>query len=80
MKRVHFSTIIKLYIKTMNVMYKPLEELYASIYNEIVKHKWVLSERTGTDVGVNAAERDWYARHFNDWSRYQKKLIFDSIN
>jgi tRNA A-37 threonylcarbamoyl transferase component Bud32 len=34
----------------------------AEIYHEVLEHRWFLSERTGRDVGMAAAVRDYVAR------------------
>ena len=34
----------------------------AEIFHEVLEHRWVLSERTGRDVGMSAAVRDYVAR------------------
>lgn len=33
------------------------------IYQHILIHKWLLSERAGHDVGIDGAARDWHARY-----------------
>ena len=40
--------------------------------NEILKHKWLESEKKGHDIGFDRALRDWILNHRNDWriSRY----------
>lgn len=36
---------------------------------EIVAHKWVLSEKAGTDVGFEAALTDWMVKHRSEWRK-----------
>ena len=36
---------------------------------EILKHKWIESEKAGYDIGFDRALTDWCARHRNDWRR-----------
>ena len=36
---------------------------------EIVAHKWVLSETAGTDVGFEAALTDWMVKHRSEWRK-----------
>ena len=40
--------------------------------DEILKHKWLESERLGHDIGFDRALRDWIRNHRNAWrvSRY----------
>ena len=36
---------------------------------EIVAHKWVLSEKAGTDVGFEEALTDWMVKHRSEWRK-----------
>ncbi len=36
---------------------------------EILRHKWIESEKAGRDIGFDAALMDWIARHRADWRR-----------
>ena len=52
----------------------------SSLYNrflkereEILKHKWVLSERFGRDVGYNHTILHWIRNHRKDWLESQEK-------
>ena len=36
---------------------------------EILKHKWLESEKAGKDVGFEWALLDWNFRHRNDWRK-----------
>ncbi|MEO7002500.1 MAG: DUF4032 domain-containing protein [Ktedonobacterales bacterium] len=41
-----------------------VSRLYAArIYHQVNLHKWLMSERAGRDVGMDAAARDWYTRY-----------------
>jgi len=35
--------------------------------NEILKHKWIESEKAGRDVGFERALLDWIRNHRDDW-------------
>lgn len=50
----------------------PHEE-YLKEREHILKHKWVLSENAGQDVGFEAALVDWIARHREKWMRAQAR-------
>ena len=39
---------------------------------EILKHKWIESERAGADIGFEKALLDWIVRHRSNWR--QKRL------
>jgi hypothetical protein len=34
---------------------------------EILKHKWIESEKAGHDIGFEKALLDWAVRHRSDW-------------
>ncbi len=34
---------------------------------EILRHKWLESERSGHDIGFEKALLDWIVRHRSDW-------------
>ena len=39
---------------------------------EILKHKWIESEKAGTDIGFEKALLDWIVKHRSNWR--QKRL------
>lgn len=36
---------------------------------EILKHKWIESEKTGHDIGFERALTDWIVKHRSKWRR-----------
>ncbi|MBA2124299.1 hypothetical protein B9J78_05120 [bacterium Unc6] len=40
---------------------------------EITKHKWIESEKTGSDVGMEKAAIEWIQRHGKDWLKTHRK-------
>jgi len=36
---------------------------------QIVAHKWVLSEKAGIDVGFEGALTDWMLKHRSEWRK-----------
>jgi len=60
-------------------MSKQIDELNNDLYDEIIKHKWLLSEKLGKDVGYDTATEDWLSKHFPDWTSNQKKLLLDIL-
>ncbi len=34
---------------------------------EILKHKWIESEKTGSDIGFEKALLDWIVKHRSNW-------------
>lgn len=39
---------------------------------EIMRHKWFMSERAGYDVGFDVALINWVRNHRSDWRAYRK--------
>jgi hypothetical protein len=42
---------------------------------EILRHKWYLSEQAGQDVGFEKALLDWIVKHRTDWRSIREKEI-----
>ena len=40
---------------------------------EILKHKWIESEKAGFDIGFNKALMSWIMNYRTDWKQYRKK-------
>ena len=36
---------------------------------EILRHKWLESEKTGTDIGFEQALTDWMVNHRSQWRK-----------
>lgn len=39
---------------------------------EILRHKWLESEKRGKDIGFERALLDWIRKHREDWRRSRK--------
>lgn len=37
---------------------------------EILKHKWIESQKAGYDIGIEQAIRDWMAKYSSEWANY----------
>ena len=48
-------------------------QYYRRELNEVLKHKWIESEKAGRDVGFNVALVDWIRHHREDLARKHKK-------
>jgi hypothetical protein len=48
-------------------------QYYQKELNEVLKHKWIISEKAGRDVGFNAALTDWIRHHREAWRESIKK-------
>jgi hypothetical protein len=42
---------------------------------EIMKHKWLESEKAGRDIGFETALMDWILRHRTNWRKARQKEI-----
>ena len=40
---------------------------------EILKHKWIESEKAGTDIGFEKALLDWIVKHRSSWRDKRQK-------
>lgn len=40
--------------------------------NEILKHKWLESEKLGNDIGFEKALLDWIQKHRSNWRNFRK--------
>ena len=49
------------------------------IDHEIEKHKWIMSESLGRDVGWKEARVDWLINHFKDYANYHRTIEDDKI-
>lgn len=49
-----------------------LYKKFMSIREEIMKHKWIESEKKQTDIGFESALVDWVAKHRPNWLESQK--------
>lgn len=43
---------------------------------EILKHKWLESEKVGYDIGYHKALVDWVINHRSGWRAYRKQNQF----
>ena len=42
---------------------------------EILKHKWLESEKAGYDVGFERALTDWIIRHRSKWRSHRRTVL-----
>lgn len=42
---------------------------------EILKHKWIESEKAGTDIGFEKALLDWIMRYRSQWREKRNKEV-----
>ena len=39
---------------------------------EVLKHKWIESQKAGYDIGFEQALLDWIVKYRSDWRRHRK--------
>ena len=47
---------------------------------EILRHKWLESEKAGIDVGFEQALTDWMVKHRSDWRKRRYAAREASVN
>ncbi len=51
------------------------QELRAQ-HEEILRHKWLQSEKAGYDIGYTAAMIDWNLKHRSGWVRHRQRIRY----
>jgi len=46
-----------------------LQDEARAVIEEILKHKWIESEKVGHDIGKNKAALDWIMKYYSDWKK-----------
>lgn len=49
----------------------------AEVIEEILRHKWLESEKAGHDIGSRQAAEDWIARYYDAWLRHRLEQEHD---
>ncbi|MEP6699049.1 MAG: hypothetical protein ABJB09_04895 [Verrucomicrobiota bacterium] len=55
------------------VMNSVLYKEFLAEREEILKHKWIESEKAGSDIGFEKALLDWIVKHRSSWRNKRKK-------
>jgi hypothetical protein len=42
---------------------------------EVLKHKWLESEKAGHDIGMESAKKSWKKNHAKKWKASRRKLV-----
>ena len=56
------------------VMNSALYREFLAEREEILRHKWLESEKLGYDIGFERALLDWIVRHRSNWRKARKQL------
>jgi hypothetical protein len=54
------------------VMNSALYREFLAEREEILRHKWIESEKLGYDIGFERALLDWIVRHRSNWRKARK--------
>ncbi len=57
----------------MSMTKKCIYSKFIDMKNEILKHKWIESEKAGKDIGFEQALVDWINKHRTGWVTYKIK-------
>jgi len=38
-----------------------------AVVEEILRYKWLESEKSGQDIGMSRAAKEWISRHYDRW-------------
>ena len=58
-----------------------LYQAYRAELDEILKHKWIESEKVGYDIGFHKALMDWITHHKSEYTKArQKDRALDVLN
>lgn len=55
------------------VMNSALYREFLAERDEILKHKWIESEKAGYDIGFERALLDWIVKHRSNWRRARRQ-------
>jgi len=55
------------------VMNSALYREFLAEREEILRHKWLESEKAGYDIGFERALLDWIVKHRSNWRRHRKE-------
>ena len=47
---------------------------------EILRHKWIESEKAGRDIGFERALTDWIVRHRSKWRKTRQSTLSNRSN
>ncbi len=55
------------------VMNSALYREFLAERDEILRHKWIESEKLGYDIGFERALLDWIVKHRANWRKYRRE-------
>lgn len=55
------------------VMNSALYREFLAEREEILRHKWIESEKVGYDIGFERALLDWIVKHRSNWRKHRRE-------
>ena len=55
------------------VMNSALYREFLAEREEILRHKWIESEKAGYDIGFERALLDWIVKHRSNWRKHRRE-------
>lgn len=52
----------------------------AAEHEEILKHKWIESQKAGHDIGLEQAQVDWRLKHGSRWRRWRRQTLSQHLS
>jgi hypothetical protein len=56
------------------VMNSALYREFLAEREEILRHKWIESEKAGYDIGFERALLDWIVKHRSNWRKHRREV------
>ena len=93
MIKIGYATIVEVvFLETSNVSDKPelnteskqivmnsaLYREFLAEREEILRHKWIESEKAGYDIGFERALLDWIVKHRSNWRKARRQQLSPS--
>ncbi|MGC8765688.1 MAG: DUF4032 domain-containing protein [Brevinematia bacterium] len=63
----------------MSPVYFDLEKQVSEVVEEIMKYKWLESEKVGRDIGMKEAATQWISKHYVLWFKATKDRFIKEV-
>lgn len=67
-------------IPAMSLQQSKVYQEFLAEREEILKHKWLESEKIGRDIGHDRAVLDWIINHREKWRSHRRKSSATALN
>jgi len=72
-KAAEMPTVEATFEKSQFVKNSVLYKEFLAEREEILKHKWIESEKAGKDIGFEKALLDWIVKHRSNWRERRRR-------